>query len=164
MTRLQEVFTDHGGSTRPVTEVNLPQQNTGGSAYPTAPGVLPHTVPTPPVGQIHSTAELRNVYPEQHHPTLVPNMTAVSQHADIYHQSQSRRAREKRPQYRDAHEHPNPRYHNEYLEEYHPRVRSVSFRFDIHHRSVLMIPNRAAVLPAARWNQLMNTITLLASW
>ncbi|KAI0091964.1 hypothetical protein BDY19DRAFT_570360 [Irpex rosettiformis] len=120
LTRLQEVFADHAGSTRPVTEVNLPQQTVGNSPYPTAPDLLPHAASIPPVGQIHSTAELRNVYAEQQQRTLVPNMTAVSQHADIY-SSQSRRAREKRPQYRDEPE--RPQYRSEYREEHRPRMR-----------------------------------------
>ncbi len=155
LTRLQEAFADHGlsaGSTRPVTELNLPQQQStpifqsapvslsGGPGPSTMAYSLsqsgmhdpyghharssPHHGVLPPVGQVYgnATAELRNVYPEQHLPTLVPNMaTANSQRGDVYagsapsshlrrrndeRQSQSRRAREKRPQtgYRDPDE------------------------------------------------------------
>ncbi|KAI0758280.1 hypothetical protein BC629DRAFT_1726671 [Irpex lacteus] len=111
LTRLQEAFADHGlsaGSTRPVTELNLPQQQStpifqsapvslsGGPGPSTMAYSLsqsgmhdpyghharssPHHGVLPPVGQVYgnATAELRNVYPEQHLPTLVPNMATAN--------------------------------------------------------------------------------------
>ncbi|KAI0698928.1 hypothetical protein BC835DRAFT_1412939 [Cytidiella melzeri] len=121
LTRLQEAFADHGASTRPVTEVNLPQQMTGQSRYPSA-DMLQQSVPVPPVGQIHGSAELRNAYAEQHQPMLVPNMTASSHRADIVG-SRSRRAHEKRPEYRQGDEPERPRYRSDQRNEYRPRPR-----------------------------------------
>lgn len=124
LTRLQEAFADHGASVRPVTEVNLPQLGT--PRHP-IPEMLPQNVPVPPVGQIHSQPELRNAYAEQHLPMLVPNMTATSHHADIIG-SQSRRSREKQPQYRtsDERERVSSRYNSEPRGDYRSRPRRVS--------------------------------------
>jgi hypothetical protein len=156
LTRLQEAFAEHTPSTRPVTEVNLPQQNTGNSMYPTADR-LPQAAPVPPVGRIYSntTAELRNVYAGAQQPVLVPNMTANSHHADVLN-SQSRRAREKRPQYYGELE--EPRYRSEQRRDYRPRPRRVGI---VYKQIVLMLTmmHRIAVLAAGPWK-----IIRLASW
>lgn len=69
LSRLAEAFTSHGASPRPVTEVSLPQGT---------PRYSPRDVSSAPYAP-----EIRNTYPEQHQPVMVPNMTAHSVQADI---------------------------------------------------------------------------------
>ena len=108
LTRLQEAFAAHGLSDRPVTQVSLPSQQTpmhssrdarSLNSSPPIPPAAPH--PTP-------VAELRDVHLEQRQPVLMPSVSLNSHHADII-ESQSHRAREKRPYYRDE----RPRYADE---------------------------------------------------
>ncbi|KIP10643.1 hypothetical protein PHLGIDRAFT_125351 [Phlebiopsis gigantea 11061_1 CR5-6] len=69
LSRLQEAFTDYGPSSRPVTQVSLPQ--------PT-PRLTPRDAVVPPVPPPMVPAEVRNVYAESRQPVLVPNTSVHS--------------------------------------------------------------------------------------
>ena len=78
LSRLQEAFADRGPSTRPVTEVSLPQ------GTPVTPRAPPRDMPPMPTGP---PPEMRNVVPEPHQPVLVQNQYVHSVEPERGHSS-----------------------------------------------------------------------------
>ena len=84
LSRLQEAFADYPSSSRPVTQVNLPQT----TPRPSPRDHAAHPVPPPMV-----SAEVRNVYAESRQPVLMPNTSVHSVEPEFVRSTSQRRGR-----------------------------------------------------------------------